>query len=92
MDAEVFINGKSLGTHHYGYSSFIHDITNQIKTGQNTIAVSVDNASVYGDGALNDYNVYLSNHAAYTSYSDLYTEVIDSDRYYSWTITETDKF
>lgn len=56
------------------------------------IAVSVDNASVYGDGALNDYNVYLSNHAAYTSYSDLYTEVIDSDRYYSWTITETDKF
>jgi beta-galactosidase len=44
MDAEVFINGKSLGTHHYGYSSFIHDITNQIKTGQNTIAVSVDNS------------------------------------------------
>lgn len=27
VDAEVFVNGHSLGVHHYGYSSFIHDVT-----------------------------------------------------------------
>ncbi len=44
MDAEVFVNGKSLGVHHYGYSSFSHDITKLVKEGKNTIAVSVDNS------------------------------------------------
>lgn len=44
MNAEVFINGKSLGTHPYGYSSFIHDITPYVKEGENTVAVSVDNS------------------------------------------------
>ncbi|MDO5481994.1 MAG: glycoside hydrolase family 2 TIM barrel-domain containing protein [Bacteroidaceae bacterium] len=44
MNAEVFVNGKSLGTHHYGYSSFIHDVTDLLKEGKNTIAVSVDNS------------------------------------------------
>ena len=44
MDAEVFVNGKSLGTHHYGYSSFIHDITPYVQAGKNVIAVSVDNS------------------------------------------------
>lgn len=44
MDAEVFVNGHSLGVHHYGYSSFIHDITPWLKEGRNVIAVSVDNS------------------------------------------------
>lgn len=44
MDAEVFVNGKSLGVHHYGYSSFIHNITPYVHAGKNIIAVSVDNS------------------------------------------------
>lgn len=44
MDAEVFVNGHSLGVHHYGYSSFIHDITPWLHAGRNVIAVSVDNS------------------------------------------------
>ncbi len=44
MNAEVFVNGQSLGVHHYGYSSFRHDITNLVKAGKNTIVVSVDNS------------------------------------------------
>lgn len=44
MNAEVFVNGKSIGTHHYGYSAFTHDITDLLHTGSNTIAVSVDNS------------------------------------------------
>ncbi len=45
MNAEVFINGESLGIRPYGYSSFFYDLTPYIKTGQNnTIAVKVDNS------------------------------------------------
>lgn len=45
MNAEVFINGKSLGVRPYGYSSFHHDLTPYIKyNAENTIAVRVDNA------------------------------------------------
>lgn len=45
MNAEVFINGKSLGARPYGYSSFYHDLTPYIKyDAENTIAVRVDNA------------------------------------------------
>ena len=45
MNAEVFVNGHSLGVHHYGYSSFIHDITPWLQEGRNVIAVSVDNSN-----------------------------------------------
>lgn len=44
MNAEVYVNGQSLGTHHYGYSSFLHDVTDLLTEGTNTIAVSVDNS------------------------------------------------
>lgn len=45
MNAEVFINGKSLGVHPYGYTSFNYDLTPFIQFGkQNTIAVRVDNS------------------------------------------------
>ncbi|RED22658.1 beta-galactosidase [Flavobacterium cutihirudinis] len=45
MNAEVFINGVSLGIRPYGYSSFYYDITPHIKIGQkNVVAVKVDNS------------------------------------------------
>ncbi|RQO73545.1 beta-galactosidase [Pedobacter sp. KBW01] len=45
MNAEVFINGKSLGVYPYGYSSFTYDLSPYLKYGtKNTIAVRVDNA------------------------------------------------
>lgn len=45
MNAEVFINGKSLGVHPYGYSTFSYDLTPHLKYGaENTIAVKVDNS------------------------------------------------
>lgn len=44
MDAEVYVNGHSLGVHHYGYSSFIHDVTPWLQEGENVVAVSVDNS------------------------------------------------
>jgi len=45
MNAEVFINGISLGVYPYGYSSFFHDLTPYLHYGRkNIIAVKVDNS------------------------------------------------
>jgi beta-galactosidase len=45
MNSEVFINGKSVGMHPYGYTSFNYDLTPFINFGKkNTIAVRVDNS------------------------------------------------
>lgn len=45
MNAEVFVNGESLGVRPYGYISFGYDITSLLKWDQeNVIAVRVDNA------------------------------------------------
>src|SRR5882757_3430806 len=44
MNATVFINGRDLGTHPYGYTSFWYDITDKVKfDGKNIIAVEVKN-------------------------------------------------
>lgn len=44
MNAEVFINGHSLGKQPYGYSSFHYDLTPHLNYGgENIIAVHVDN-------------------------------------------------
>ena len=45
MNAEVFVNGKSVGLQPYGYTSFEYDLTPYLKFGQkNIVAVKVDNA------------------------------------------------
>jgi beta-galactosidase len=45
MNSEVFINGKSLGIHPYGYTSFSYDLTPYLNFGKaNVIAVRVDNS------------------------------------------------
>ena len=43
MDATVYVNGKRVGTHPYGYTPFAIDITDQVKVGeQNVVAVKVN--------------------------------------------------
>jgi beta-galactosidase len=45
MNAEVFINGKSLGIHPYGYSSFSYDLSPYLDfNNENVIAVRADNS------------------------------------------------
>ncbi len=45
MNAEVFINGTSLGIRPYGYISFRHDLTPYLRPGEkNVLAVRVDNS------------------------------------------------
>lgn len=69
MNAEVYVNGKLLGEHNYGYSAFAFDITNELfvdgKT-ENVIAVKVKNiiptsrwysgSGIYRDVTLNITN------------------------------------
>lgn len=45
MNSEVSINGKSLGVHPYGYTSFSYDLTPYLKLkGKNVLSVRVDNS------------------------------------------------
>lgn len=43
-NASVFINGRKVGAHPYGYSSFVCDISTFVRQGRNLVAVRVDNA------------------------------------------------
>lgn len=44
MNADVYVNGKLLGKHPYGYTSFYYNITKELEFGsENTIAVEVKN-------------------------------------------------
>ncbi|KAA2241742.1 glycoside hydrolase family 2 protein [Chitinophaga agrisoli] len=44
MNAEVYLNGKRLGKHPYGYTSFWYDITPRVKFGaENVLAVKIKN-------------------------------------------------
>ena len=43
MDSEVWLNGKLLGRHPYGYTSFYYDLTDALKPqGQNVLAVRLN--------------------------------------------------
>ena len=42
MNASIYINGKLIGTHPYGYSPFAFDLTEYIEPGENLLAVKVD--------------------------------------------------
>jgi beta-galactosidase len=45
MNSEVLVNGKSLGVHPYGYTSFCYNLTPYLKlNGKNVISVRVDNS------------------------------------------------
>jgi beta-galactosidase len=45
MNSEVFINGKSLGVHPYGYTTFSYDLTPDLDFGRgNVLSVKVDNS------------------------------------------------
>jgi beta-galactosidase len=41
--AEVFINGRRIGEHKGGYTGFTFDITDVVKTGDNVVAIRVNN-------------------------------------------------
>ena len=41
--ADVYLNGKKLGTHYGGFSPFSYEATEQLKLGKNSLVVRVDN-------------------------------------------------
>ena len=44
MNSTVYVNGEKVGSRPYGYSSFEYDITRYMRSGDNVIAVRVDNS------------------------------------------------
>lgn len=46
MDATVYLNGEKLGTHPYGYTAFVFDLTPHLRiSARNVLAVRVDNSA-----------------------------------------------
>lgn len=45
QDSKVYVNGRLVGGHPYGYSSFFCDVTAYLHRGDNLIAVRADNSS-----------------------------------------------
>ena len=43
QDTQLYVNGKSIGEHKGGYSGFSFDITSAVVTGDNVVAVQVNN-------------------------------------------------
>ena len=41
-NAEIYLNGKKLGDHPYGYSPFLYDVSGKLVDGENVLAVRVD--------------------------------------------------
>ena len=64
--SEVFVNGKSLATHHGGYSTYRVNITDALKGEDNLILISVDNSA--------NETVYPQM-ADFTFYGGLYRDV-----------------
>jgi beta-galactosidase len=44
MDADIWLNGKKITSHAYGYSAFTVDLTGLVKAGDNVIAVRINHA------------------------------------------------
>ena len=44
MNSQVWLNGEQVGGRAYGYTTFTCDLTRQLKTGRNVLAVRVDNS------------------------------------------------
>ncbi|MBI9017874.1 MAG: DUF4982 domain-containing protein [Phycisphaerae bacterium] len=67
MNTQVWINGEKIGARPYGYISFFFDITNELKAGNNTLAVCLDNEKAPnvrwypGCGIYGDVNLIVKN-------------------------------
>lgn len=44
MDAEIWLNGEPVASHHYGYTAFTIDLTGKVRPGKNVVAVRVNHA------------------------------------------------
>ncbi|ESQ79232.1 glycoside hydrolase family 2 TIM barrel-domain containing protein [Asticcacaulis sp. YBE204] len=42
MDADIWLNGTKIATHHYGYTAFTLDLTGKAKAGRNLISVRIN--------------------------------------------------
>jgi len=62
-NAEIYVNGKKVGSHSYGYTSFELCISSFVRPGKNLLAVRLDNGSSHPDrwysGAGLFRNVYI---------------------------------
>jgi len=59
LKADVYLNGRAVGTHEGGYAAFRYDVTDALRSVGNVLAVRVDNARNTRYAPLNgDFNIF----------------------------------
>lgn len=64
-NSEVYLNGERIGGHNYGYTGFMIDLTDKLKSNKNLLKVIVDNSQTQnarwytGSGIYRNVNLYI---------------------------------
>ena len=87
MNSQIWVNGQKVGGRPYGYISFYFDISEVLKSGQNTLAVRVDNEKApnarwyAGCGIYGDVTLIVKNKINFDQWGIFVTTTdIDSDK------------
>jgi beta-galactosidase len=80
LKADIFLNGRAIGTHEGGYAAFRYDVTDALRAGRNLLAVRVDNARNTRYAPLNgDFNIFggLYREVKLIETPDLHIDLLD---------------
>lgn len=80
LKADIFLNGRAIGTHEGGYAAFRYDVTDALRAGRNLLAVRVDNARNTRYAPLNgDFNIFggLYREVKLIEAPDLHIDLLD---------------
>lgn len=80
LKADIFLNGRAIGTHEGGYAAFRYDVTDALLAGRNLLAVRVDNARNTRYAPLNgDFNIFggLYREVKLIEAPDLHIDLLD---------------
>lgn len=80
LKADIFLNGRAIGTHEGGYAAFRYDVTGALRAGRNLLAVRVDNARNTRYAPLNgDFNIFggLYREVKLIEAPDLHIDLLD---------------
>ncbi len=80
LKADIFLNGRAIGTHEGGYAAFRYDVTDSLRAGRNLLAVRVDNARNTRYAPLNgDFNIFggLYREVKLIEAPDLHIDLLD---------------
>jgi beta-galactosidase len=85
QDAEVSVNGKSIGRHKGGFTGFIMDITDAVHAGENLLAVRLSNKRDYGIAPVHGDHTFMG--GIYRNVRLVITDPVHVTWYGTWITT-----